>query len=192
MHPQSPRPPALDPNKSSAQDLQHLPSSFPTASLCGFGCALYPPGHMSNTSCLSQFPDGFCWNVSCHYKNHKGWSSCKLGCHWGNVSRAPTSSAGLGHPKPRASLGMGWDQHSTPKSRCIEAPPPCVMVFRARTFGRWLGSAGLMRTESHDLCLQADTLRKGHEGTWGEGGRLQARNRAVPRTQPHQHPLPEF
>ena len=36
------------------------------------------------------------------------------------------------------------------------------------------------------------TLSKGHERTQGGGGRLQAGNGAIPRTQPHQHLLPEF
>ena len=80
---------------------------------------------MSNT-CLSKFPDGFCWNVSCHYyKNHKGWSSCALGSHWGNVSRAPASSAGLGiQAKSIVMDGLRPAQHLQ-KSMCWGPTSPC-------------------------------------------------------------------
>lgn len=43
------------------------------------GYTMCPPGHVSNKTCSSKFPersDGFCWSAACnHNKNHKGQPS---------------------------------------------------------------------------------------------------------------------
>ena len=48
-------------------------------SIRGPGHAVSSPGHVSNKSCSSKFPDGCCWGTSCnHNKNHKGRSNHEI------------------------------------------------------------------------------------------------------------------